>query len=149
MKKIIFSIALLLIATLVMAQNSTASTDEQQIRSIIAQENNGNFSAPATEDNIFVSGPFPRPIIGKKDAVSQQISDSLSKARKNYSFKKEVVRLVVAQSGDIAYEFGNGIIRYDDVNNKNVTLNNSYVRTWKKVNGQWQVDITFARPNRL
>ena len=148
MKKLILSISSFMLLLFASAQSSSANTDEQTIRNLIAQENEGKNVIQSTDSIVFVAGPFPRPLVGKMNPERQAISDSISKVRSNSTYKREVVRLVVAKSGDIAYEFGNGVINYVNPQKEPVVVNNSYVRTWKKVNGQWMVDIAFYRPNR-
>ena len=148
MRKLFFSSAFILLCTWAAAQSNSTSADEQAIRNLVAQANEGKNVVQSTDDVIFVSGPYPRPFIGKTNEERQRIADSLSKVRSNFSYKREIVRLVVAKSGDIAYEFGNGVINFDNANKEHQTVNNSYVRTWRKVNGQWMVDIVFHRPNR-
>lgn len=56
-----------LICTSAFAQNnqSAQSKDEQTIRALAAQDVNGKHVVKMTDDAIFVSGAYPRPIIGK------------------------------------------------------------------------------------
>lgn len=68
--------------------------------------------------------------------------------RPNETRKTDVVRIRVAQAGDMAYEFSNFRIEYDDPQTKQKTgFNGSLLRVWRKVAGKWLVEASFARPN--
>ena len=69
------------------------------------------------------------------------------KDRSNESRKGEVVRLVISQSGDMAEEFGNFTHSFDQPNKKHISFDGSYLRVWRKINGEWLEDAFFARPN--
>ena len=96
-----------------------------------------------TEDCIVVTGAYPRPVIGR--AAFEQAQSLL--LRTNRLIKDEIVRLVVSQSADMAEEFGNFTMSYDEPNKKHISFNGSYLRIWRKVNGDWLADAFFARPN--
>jgi ketosteroid isomerase-like protein len=136
----------------VAAQETTTTaskTDEQVLRNLIRQENEGKNVIKFTEDSIFVSGAYPRPLIGRENRrAAQQRSEELGKSRPNQITKREVKRLVVSQSGDIAYDFGDFTISYDAPDKKRTGFSGSYLRVWRKVGGEWQVDAFFARPNQ-
>lgn len=125
-----------------------AAGNEQTIRQLVADQNAGKQVIAYTENRIFVIGPFARPSIGKNDPAYRQVMDSLGNVRRNVKAIQQIVRLEVAGSGDMAYEYGEGQTEYDDQNNQHTAFTNSYVRIWRKVNGQWLVDVFFARPNR-
>ena len=136
----------------VMAQTTTptaSQTDEQVLRDLIRQQNEGKDVIKFTDDAIFVSGAFPRPIIGKQQAQAAEPKwKEMAKSRPNQSQKNEVVRLVVSQSGDMAEEFGNFTVSYDKPDKTRTSFNGSYLRVWRKMGGEWQVDAFFARPNQ-
>ena len=127
--------------------SNTATADEQAIRAIVAQGNEGK-PMPYTDDRIFVSGAFPKPLIGMKlNAEDQQRSDNMKTERLNFTSRFRIERLVVAQAGDMAYEFGYGDLAWDTPEKKHVAIESSYVRVWRKMQGSWKVDLSFARPN--
>ena len=66
---------------------------------------------------------------------------------RNESRKGEVVRLVISQSGDMAEEFGNFTLSFDQPDKKHISFDGSYLRVWRKINGEWLEDAFFARPN--
>ena len=148
--KIVFPISILLFVLQAAGQSLTTSSDETAIRGLVERINQKKDSIQYTDDRVFVSGPFPRPMIGKMNVQWQAIADSVSKARSNQSAGFTINRLEVAKSGDIAYEFGDFTLSYEELKNQNrrVTTVGSYVRAWKKINGKWLVDVAFMRPNR-
>ena len=133
----------------VMAQaTASTKTDEQVLRELIQQDDYGKDVIKFTEDAIFVSGAYPRPIIGRQQReAARPRQEEIARSRPNQSRKSEVQRLVVSQSGDMAYEFGNFTISYDAPDKKRAGFNGSYLRVWRKIGGEWKVDAFFARPN--
>ena len=61
--------------------------------------------------------------------------------------KGEVVRLVISQSGDMAEEFGNFTLSFDQPDKTHISFDGSYLRVWHKIRGEWLEDAYFARPN--
>jgi len=141
-----FAVVLLVASSrLATAQTTTAPSlsDEEVLRDLVRQKNEGKKMIKLTEDCIFVTGAYPRPVIGR--GVVEQAQSRLR--RSNRSIKDEIVRLVVAQSADMAEEFGNFAMSYDEPNKGRISFNGSYLRIWRKINGEWLVDAFFARPN--
>src|SRR4029077_17058080 len=75
--------------------DANGKSDEQLLRELIQDNNEGKNVIKRTADSIYVSGAFPRPMIGH--AVQEALGSR--KDRSNESRKGEVVRLVVSQSG--------------------------------------------------
>jgi ketosteroid isomerase-like protein len=122
----------------------TGTTDEQLLRKLIQENNEGKNVIKRTEDSIFVSGAYPRPIIGR---AVQEALESRKKDRLNEFRKGEVMRLVISQSGDMAEEFGNFTLSFDQPDKQHISFDGSYLRVWRKVKGKWLEDAYFARPN--
>ena len=123
--------------------DANGRSDEQLLRKLIREDNEGKNVIKRTEDSIFVSGAFPHPMIGH--AVEEALGSR--KDRSNESRKGEVVRLVISQSGDMAEEFGNFTLSFDQSDKKHISFDGSYLRVWRKINGEWLEDAFFARPN--
>ena len=123
--------------------DANGRSDEQLLRKLIREDNEGKNVIKRTEDSIFVSGAFPHPMIGH--AVEEVLGSR--KDRSNESRKGEVVRLVISQSGDMAEEFGNFTLSFDQPDKKHISFDGSYLRVWRKINGEWLEDAFFARPN--
>ena len=123
--------------------DAKGKSDEQLLRKLIREDNEGKNVIKHTEDSIFVSGAFPHPMIGH--AVEQALGSR--KDRSNESRKGEVVRLVISQSGDMAEEFGNFRLSFDQPNKTHISFDGSCLRVWHKIRGEWLEDAYFARPN--
>lgn len=129
----------------VLAQQS----DEQKIRDLVRLALEGKQAIETTDNAIFVSGPLPRPAIGKKDREQfKPIIDEIAKNRPNQKRESEIVRLVVSESKDMAYEFGNHKISWDAPDKSRTGFEGSYLRVWRKIGDVWKVDAFFARPNK-
>lgn len=150
MKTLLFSMVLtaLIICGAIKANAQSAKTDEQILRDLISRADSEPGAIKRTDDAILVSGAFPRPIVGKQqmDAMKPQ-REKIMKSRLNETQKTEVVRLVVAESKDMAYDFGNFTVDYDTADKKHVSFTGSYLRVWRKVGGEWKSEAFFARPN--
>ena len=71
----------------------------------------------------------------------------VAKRRTNNHQSRKIERLVIASSGDVAYEYGTFNLNFDTVpDNKHIDHDGGYLRTWRKENGQWVADIAFMRP---
>ena len=68
-------------------------------------------------------------------------------SRSNESRKGELVRLVISQAGDMAEEFGNFTLGFDQPDKTHISFDGSYLRVWRKIRGEWLEDAYFARPN--
>jgi len=47
----------------------------------------------------------------------------------------------------LAEEFGNFTLSFDQRDKKHISFDGSYLRVWRKINGEWLEDAYFARPN--
>jgi len=67
---------------------------------------------------------------------------------KNQKQTVKVERLEVAASGDMAWEFSYGTVEYDvdETPSRHVSFETGILRVWKKMDGEWKVAATFARP---
>jgi hypothetical protein len=121
--------------------DANGQSDEQLLRKLIQQENEGKNVIKRTDDSIFVSGAYARPIIGRGTVKAE------GPLRSNESRKGELVRLVISQTGDMAEEFGNFTLSFDQPDKKHISFDGSYLRVWRKIKGEWLEDAFFARPN--
>ncbi len=98
-------------------------------------------------DKIFWSGAFKRPIIGdekpepfaRETAPEQRIPDS-EKTR------TAPIRIVVAGSRDLAYEYSKASVEYDLKSGKHVSFDTGLLRVWQKDGGVWKMAALFIRP---
>ena len=122
--------------------------EERVIRALIAQQDQGAIG-PYSDDVIFVSGRLSRPVIGNKALAEAeaQLQQNPATRRNDRSVKHDVVRIQIADSGDLAYEFTNFQLGYNDSSNKRVEFGGHLLRVWRKENGSWKVAALVGRPS--
>ena len=141
-----------------MAMSAEAqSADERAIRDLIARYDKGE-SVTRTDDAIFWSGEFKRPTVGSQKREALPADRRPSSARVPGSPSARVpgsrrrvttpVRIEIAKSGDLAYEFSNSELIFDLQNGeREAAIPSSVLRVWKKDGGQWKIAVMFARPH--
>src|SRR5438045_7941037 len=112
--------------------DANGRSDEQLLRKLIREDNEGKNVIKRTEDSIFVSGAFPQPMIGH--TVEEALGSR--KDRSNESRKGEVVRLVISQSGDMAEEFGNFTLSFGPPDKKHISFDDPHLRVCRQITGQ-------------
>jgi hypothetical protein len=134
----------------------TPNVDERAIRDLIARYDKGE-AVPRTDDVIVWTGEFKRPTIGSQKGEALPAEQRPSSARVPGAASERVpnsrrrvttpVRIEIAQSGDLAYEFSNSEVVFDLKNGERETaVPASVLRVWKKDRGQWKMAAMFARP---
>jgi ketosteroid isomerase-like protein len=117
--------------------------DEAAIRALATSRPAG----VAADDAIFWSGAYARPLIGRPTPAHKPLPTAQMEQRRNSHTVFEPVRIEVASSGDLAYDFSNFELSYDLAGSgKHVAVAGSALTVWKKVNGQWRIAATFMRP---
>jgi hypothetical protein len=150
--------AAVLLASLALAAAAQApSADERAIRNLIARYDQGE-SVARTDDVILWSGEFKQPTVGSEAREALPADQRPSSARAPGATSERVpggrhrvttpVRIEIATSGDLAYEFSNSELLFD-LNNgeREAALPSSVLRVWKKQEGQWKIAAMFARPH--
>jgi ketosteroid isomerase-like protein len=59
--------------------------------------------------------------------------------------KTTVLRLEIADAGDMAYEFSNVENSFETTDGKTHSFPNSILRVWRKVDGEWKIAAHLAR----
>ena len=128
----------------------TPSQDELAIRDLIRREDSG-LGPTLADDAIFASANTPQPLVGsaERERYNQGPRVSISAGRPNEALTTTVRRLVIAEAGDLAYEFSNFRREWDAPGGGRSGFNGSLLRVWRKINGQWFETAHFARPNEL
>ena len=143
-------IVLLVVAALAatLSGQGAMSADEKAIRDHIARYDGGDRNNLFTSDRVFWSGAYRRPTIGsERSEESKTISVSLAARVSNSERGRTTpVRIVVAKSGDLAYEFSNGELSFETKDGKKVVIPQAILRTWEKDGGQWKIAAHFTRP---
>jgi ketosteroid isomerase-like protein len=116
--------------------------EEAAIRAIVNRQD----PLPFTSDAVFWSGAYPRPQIGQEKV--KPFNEAAMEQRRNEKITTQIVRLEVADAGDMAYEFFNFTLSFDRVDTKQHTsFTGSGLRVWKKVGWEWQIAAAFMRPD--
>jgi len=140
MKRICTLVFLLAVPIAVKAQDSACS--EQTIRDAVQ-----NKRIKYTGDNFFWSGAYDKPMIGKSEQAEGRRKAEAEEPRKNEANADHPQRVVVSKSGDMAYEYGDGEMSYDErKTGKHVSFQLGYLRVWKLVDGQCKVAATMVKP---
>jgi hypothetical protein len=140
MKRICTLVFLLAVPIAVEAQGFACS--EQTIRDAVQ-----NKTIKYTDDNFFWSGAYDKPMIGNSEQAEGRKKAEAEEPRKNEANADHPQRVVVSKSGDMAYEYGNGEMSYDDQKTgKHVSFQVGYLRVWKSVDGQCKVAATMVKP---
>ena len=100
-----------------------------------------------TDDGFFWSGAYDKPLIGRAENEEGYKRLQIETPRENQFQAEHPQRIVASKSGDMAYEYGNGELSFDDLKTaKHVALQNAYLRVWKAVDGDCRVVATMIRP---
>ncbi len=149
--------AAVLASIAISAEAQSPSADERAIRDLIARYDRSE-PVPLTDDSIYWTGPFKRPTVGSevRDPLPPDLQPSSPRApgapsERVPGSRRRVttpVRIEIATSGDLAYEFSNSEVRFDLKNGEyEVATPASVLRVWKKDGGQWKIAALFARPH--
>lgn len=148
MKTIFVTLGLGLTVSVVLGAQ-TAANDEEQIRALIAKNDaRQSDDSFATKDRIFWAGAYERPFISPARGEEIPDADRLSQRKPDSQrIKTTSIRIEVAKSGDLAYEFSNGVLSYEMKDGRKVSFPNSILRVWRKEGGQWKVAAQFSQPH--
>jgi ketosteroid isomerase-like protein len=138
-------VLLIAVAASALALAADTKQDEQEIRADIKKFDAGD-SSLLMDDAIVVSGALVRPVVGRGDKPVLTKTSQDAGQRKNQHADTTVVRIVFSNGGDMAYEYDNFKLQFDD-NRGHREFPGSTLRVWRKLNGKWMVAAWFARPN--
>jgi hypothetical protein len=136
--------AAILFVSMLRGAGSNAA-EEVAIRKIIASAPSGRLAYVA--DVIEWSGATLRPVVGKdQPAFSPGAGSVPNRVPGSTKATDSPIRIVVADSRDLAYEYGKGTVEYDLKGGKPVKFETGYLRVWQKQAGAWKVAAQFTRP---
>jgi hypothetical protein len=138
-------LSVLLLITLHGAGTNAAA--ETAIRKLNAAENDGH-APPRMADRIFWSGAYQRPSIGQERGVPATSADAPVGERATTKAVRTPIRIVVADSGDLAYEYGTAIVAITMKDGSTRNFENAGIRVWQKDQGKWKVAVDFMAPIR-
>lgn len=125
------------------------SDDEKAIRDLIRRADEGE-DVECAEDHVFVSGLYPRPIVGRERyrEARAKTREALRQRQPNRKTTTTVERIVIAKAGDLAYEYSTFRIEWDEPAGGRGGGDGSRLRVWRKAGGRWLAEAHFARPNQ-
>lgn len=129
--------------------NEARLADEKTIRSLIQKEAKGErlpYSA-YTDDVVYWTGAYRHPLEGRQEMESVRGKRQQTSDRSNEKRTRKVKRLLVAKSGDMAYEYTDYTLDFIDKSGKPVHVAGSYVRVWRKEDGQWKIAVLLGQPH--
>jgi ketosteroid isomerase-like protein len=128
---------------LVAESSADVKAEEAAIRALIASD----ARLSHTEDEVFWSGAYKRPVVGSEKPEPYPES-AAGKRRNQKNTVTTIDRLEVAASGDMAWEFSHSTLEWDQEGDPSghVSVAAAELRVWKKVGGEWKVAAFFARP---
>ena len=140
-------IAALCVITSVSVHAQDLRSEEAAIRALIAGMNDGK-AAPATADRVFWSGALKRPIIGKEQGEALGGPEGIAN-RVPGSQKTRItpVRIEIAKSADMAWEFSNSHTSFQLKDGKTVEFDQSLLRVWKRDASGWKIAAFFVHPH--
>lgn len=123
-------------------------TNEQAIRALVERQNRGEEVIKGTDEFVFASGVTAAyPVVGHQPSTETlEVPERAGLEQPAPVVYERIVRLVVAQSGELAYEYGDCAFGLAAPEPKAQSFDGSYLRVWRKQNGHWLVDAAFARP---
>jgi hypothetical protein len=121
--------------------------DEQQIRALSARiDATASRTESWTKDRIFWS-VAQRPEIGVEQPQAEEIPNERRPSLRvpgSPRVKTTIVRIEVAKSGDLAYEFDNQELSVQTKNGKSWAIPLSQLRVWKKEAGESKLAVEFS-----
>lgn len=122
------------------------AAEESAIRKFIAAAD-GDARLPSLPDRIFWSGAYKGPTVGSEQGEPKSgpgaISDRVPGSRKD---KTEVIRIVIADNRDLAYEYSKSTLSFDLKSGEHRSFDTGLLRVWQKQGGDWKVAAFFVRP---
>ena len=132
-----------LLLTSILALSALAQSGpctEQAIRSAAPRD-----QALMTDDMYFFSGALEKPVIGKSEG--DKASSEVDAERKSTKYTTTVDRIVIPQSGDMAYEYGTSRVMFDEVKSgKHHDFTAAYLRVWKAADGSCKIAAAMFQP---
>lgn len=130
------------------ADRQTAGDTEQIIRELV-RKSDAREPIKLTEDSILNTGFTRRPLVGRDEQEKffrGPQAEAIRSRRGKSTTKTTVERVVIAKSGDLAYEFSRFRMDWEGGTDKPDGFDGSYLRVWRKVGDEWLEEAFFARP---
>lgn len=123
--------------------------EEAAIRKVIAAlDEKGRTPNVSLPDAIVWSGAYKKPIIVSNEKAEPRIGEGSIGERvpNSQKSKTEPIRIVVADSHDLAYEYSKFTLEFDIKSGKHANFDGGLLRVWQKQGGEWKQAAVFMRP---
>jgi hypothetical protein len=124
--------------------------EEADIRKIIAdhdQKGGGGLEGvPQLADRVIWTGSAKRPMVGNEKEELRSTSSVPNRVPGHTTIRTEPIRIVIAESRDLAYEYGKVTTEFDLKSGEHVKLEAGLLRVWQKQDGKWSEAAVFTRP---
>src|SRR5271154_5606605 len=141
---------LVAVASCVMWGAGSDADEEAAIRKIIAahdQKGGGGLEGvPQWADRVIWTGSEKRPMVGNEKGELRSTSSIPNRVPGSTTIKTEPIRIVIADSHDLAYEYGKVTTEFDLKSGEHVKLEAGMLRVWQKQDGNWKEAAVFTRP---
>jgi ketosteroid isomerase-like protein len=124
------------------------AAEEAAIRKlIVAGDQGGTEPGPHLPDVILWNAVYKRPTVGneKREPFSGPTAVE-NRVPGSQKVKTEPIRIVIADSRDLAYEYSKGTVEFDLKSGEHVSFDRGLLRVWQKQGGDWKVAAAFYRP---
>jgi ketosteroid isomerase-like protein len=134
---------ILLVALLALPAAAQAATCSEQF---IKNEGPKPGAAAYADDEYFFSGALKKPVVG--GAAINKASEPVAASRKNEDLgSPKADRIVVAPSGDMAYEYGTNHMSFDSKEDgKHADFTAAYIRVWRVIGGSCKIAAEMFEP---
>jgi hypothetical protein len=118
------------------------TADEAAVRKQIEAYDNrkpGEGSTMALPDQVFWSGAYKRPVIRPENPTPRTGNRGIENRVPGSQKSKTVpIRIVISDSGDLAYEYSKSTLEFDLKSGGHTVLETGTLRVWQKRDGQWK-----------
>ena len=99
--------------------------------------------AISTKDRVLFTTNAKRPVIGSETPELIGAASAENAVAGSQKLKIDVLRIVIAESADLAYEHSKQVREYDLKNGTHVAKPSGVLRVWQKEGGEWKVAAVF------
>ena len=132
-------------AAVPLGSGGTSGAADAAIRKIVAAENEGQ-PAPQMAGRIFWSDAYKERFVDRRRGALAMTGRTRIAEGTFQKIVRTPVRIVVAESGDLAYEYEAAVLTIALKDGSSRTSDVSLVRVWQKNQGEWQLAVDFAAP---
>lgn len=117
------------------AAGQTSQCNEEFIKTEGAQPSLASYA----EDEYFFSGALDKPVVGV--SAAEKAFEPVAATRKNEDYgNPKPDRIVIAPSGDMAYEYGTDHMNFDRrEDGKHIDFTAAYLRVWRVIDGKCKI----------